>query len=397
MSTFRLRSNGSIYIYHYYGDSNPIRISTKLKIDPNKWDIAKQKAKSSNYKSNGKFINSELVKHEAALEKAVQYYEQNTGFSTRKFIAKYREFLNPGSLSKTELRKVKFLEFFQQSYDKLKKDKHLRHKSYGTTLNHLKKYFKSMRPAFEDIDLKFYREFTEYLLDQNLSKNTISNHWKHIKAIMHDAQVKKLHDNNEYESFKRTREESDSIYLSEAELDAIYGLKLTGTKDKVRDYFLIGCYTGLRYSDWDQLSSSIIKDSMASIRASKTGELSMIPIHPRVQAILKKYKGILPKKLSIQKMNEYIKAIGLNAKIKADVETRITKGGKIVKTTQPKYKLMSTHTARRNFASVLVLKGVSPYLIMRITGHRTVDSFEKYVRIKDLQASVELKSVDFFK
>ena len=123
----------------------------------------------------------------------------------------------------------------------------------------------------------------------------------------------------------------------------------------------------------------------------------MIPIHPRVQAILKKYKGILPKKLSIQKMNEYIKAIGLNAKIKADVETRITKGGKIVKTTQPKYKLMSTHTARRTFASVLVLKGVSPYLIMRITGHRTVDSFEKYVRIKDLQASVELKSVDFFK
>jgi site-specific recombinase XerD len=397
MSTFRLRSNGSIYIYHYYGDSNPIRISTKLKIEQNKWDTSKQKAKSSNYKSNGKFINRELVKHEAAIEKAVQFYEQNQGFSTRNFIAKYREFLNPGSLSGAELKKVKFLEFFQKSYDKLKDNKHIRYKSYGTTLNHLKTYFNNIRPAFEDIDLKFYREFSEYLLSQNLSKNTISNHWKHIKAIMHDAQVKKLHDNSEYESFKRTREESDTIYLSESELDAIYDLKLSGTKDKVRDYFLIGCYTGLRYSDWDQLSSSIIKDGMASIRAAKTGELSMIPIHPRVKAILKKYNGTLPKKLSIQKMNEYIKAIGMNAKINSDVETRITKGGKVVKTTQPKYMLMSTHTARRTFASVLVLKGISPYLIMKITGHRTVDSFEKYVRIKDLQASVELKSVDFFK
>jgi len=62
---------------------------------------------------------------------------------------------------------------------------------------------------------------------------------------------------------------------------------------------------------------------MASIRAAKTGELSIIPIHPRVIAILNKYDdGILPKKLSIQKMNEYIKAIGLQAKIKEDIETR---------------------------------------------------------------------------
>lgn len=398
MSTFRLRQNSSIYIYHYYGDSNPIRISTKLKIDANKWDKAKQKAKSSNYKSNGKFINRELVKHEAALEKAVQFYEQNKGFSPRNFITKYREYLNPGSLSKSELKKVKFLEFFQRTYDNLKDNKHARYKSYGTTLNHLTKFFKRTRPTFEDIDLKFYREFGEYLLNQNLSKNTISNHWKHIKAIMHDAQIKKLHDNAEYESFKRTREESDTIYLSEKELDAIYALKLKGTKALARDYFLIGCYTGLRFSDWDQLNKSIIKDGMASIRATKTGELSTIPIHSRVKSILNKYDdGILPNKLSIQTMNEYIKAIGLQAKITEKIETRITKGGKVVKSNDPKYKLMSTHTARRTFASILILNGVSPYLIMKITGHRTLSSFEKYVRIEDLQASVELKHIDFFK
>jgi integrase len=215
---------------------------------------------------------------------------------------------------------------------------------------------------------------------------------------MREARTEKLHNNIEYENFKRSREDSDTIYLSEKELDVLYALKLKGEKDIARDYFLIGCYTGLRFSDWDQLKTSIIKDGMASIRAAKTGELSMIPIHPRVIAILNKYDdGILPKKLSIQKMNEYIKAIGLQAKIKEDIETRITKGGKVVKSTDPKYKLMSTHTARRTFASILVLNGISPYLIMKITGHRTLSSFEKYVRIEDLQASVELKDVDFFK
>ncbi len=398
MSTFRLHDNGSIYILHYYGDSNPIRISTKLKIDSNKWDKVKQKAKSANFKSKGKNINRELILHQSALEKAVQYFEQNRGFSVQNFKNKYKEFLTPGSLSNNKQRKTNFLEFFTTIYDELKAKKIDRYINYGTTLNHLNNYFKRKNPSFEDIDMRFYKLYGNYLLSLNLSKNTISNHWKHIKAIMRDAKIQKLHSNTDYENFKRTREESDTIYLSEKELDSIYELELKGEKDKARDYFLIGCYTGLRFSDWNQIYKNKIKNNLVTIRSKKTGDLSIIPVHSRVLAILNKYDdGILPKKLSIQKMNKYIKAIGLQAEINEDIETRITKGGKIIKTTSPKYKLMSTHTARRTFASILVLKGVSPYLIMKITGHKTLTSFEKYVRIEDLQASVELKDVDFFK
>ncbi len=397
MSTFRLHANGSIYVLHYYGGSNPIRISTKLKIDPDKWDKTKQKAKSVNYKYKGKSINRELIRHQSAIESTVQYFEQNSGFSIKNFKVKYQEFLTPGSISKSQIYRMKFLDFFDKKYEEMKANKQIRHKGYGSTLNHLKGYFKFRKPSFEDIDMSFYSAYGKHLQSENLSKNTISNHWKHIKAIMKEAYIQKLHTNTDYENFKRTREESDTIYLSEKELDAIYNLKLKGEKDRVRDYFLIGCYTGLRYSDWDQLNSSIIKDGMATIRATKTGEQSTIPIHPRVKEILDKYDGVLPKKISIQKINEYIKAIGLQAKINENIETRITKGGKVVKSTDPKYKLMSTHTARRTFSSILVLNGVSPYLIMKITGHRTLSSFEKYVRIEDLQASVELQHVDFFK
>ena len=45
------------------------------------------------------------------------------------------------------------------------------------------------KPEFDDIDTSFYIKFNDYLLALNLSVNTISNQWKHIKAIMKKAQI----------------------------------------------------------------------------------------------------------------------------------------------------------------------------------------------------------------
>jgi len=268
---------------------------------------------------------------------------------------------------------------------------------YQSTLKHLKSFFKKRKPRFEEVDSRFYELYNDFLLNMDLSVNTISKDWKHIKAIMRVAKNQKLHTSIDFESFKRKSEETDTIYLTEDELKAIYNLKLKGSLDLARDYFIIGCYTGLRYSDWDKLNSSVIKDGIAKIRSSKTGELSTIPIPKKVTAILKKYNGSLPKKFSNQIMNKHIKTIGLHAKITEDVTIRSSEGLKKVETTSKKYMLMSTHSARRSFATILVLKKVSPYVIIRITGHRSLKTFESYVKISDLYASMELKGKDFFK
>ena len=75
----------------------------------------------------------------------------------------------------------------------------------------------------------------------------------------------------------------------------------------------------------------------------------------------------------------------------------LQKGRKMQIDTRPKYALVSTHTARRSFATNLVLAGTSPYLIMKITGHKSLPSFEKYIRLDELDASNQLKQIDFFK
>jgi len=345
----------------------------------------------------GKTINSEITKHDAAFDKAVDYYKQNKGFTKNKLIQKYKQFLNPGAGEFNDKKTVGFLEFFEQRKLEYKELGQVKWKNYGTTLNLLKEYFKKQKPSFDDIDSKFYVSFNKFLLSKNLAKNTISNQWKYIKAIMNVGRTLKLHSNTDYKEFVRSREEADTIYLTEEELNAIYNLKLKGTMALVRDYFLIGCYTGLRYSDWDKVNTSLIVDNMIKIRSSKTGQVSLIPIHKRVKDILKKYNGTLPTKPTNQTMNKHLKSIGMRAKINAPITQRKTVGGKIVESTQKKFMLIGTHTARRSFATILVLSGANPYSIMRITGHKTLSSFEKYIRIDELNASDELKGLDFFK
>ncbi|RLD97814.1 MAG: hypothetical protein DRJ13_11750 [Bacteroidetes bacterium] len=56
------------------------------------------------------------------------------------------------------------------------------------------------------------------------------------------------------------------------------------------------------------------------------------------------------------------------------MEARITKGGIREINTSEKHELVTTHTARRSLATNLVLRGVSPYVVMKVTGHRSLSS-----------------------
>ena len=45
----------------------------------------------------------------------------------------------------------------------------------------------------------------------------------------------------------------------------------------------------------------------------------------------------------------------------------------------PKYKLVSSHTCRRTFATINVLRGFHEAEIRRATGHKTSEAFSKYL------------------
>jgi integrase len=189
------------------------------------------------------------------------------------------------------------------------------------------------------------------------------------------------------EDFRITEEDTDQIYLDTSELDKIYRKNFSENPrlDRVRDLFIICCWTGLRFADLSQLGKDNIieidKEDFLKIKTQKTGETVIIPLHWTVQEILNKYNGDIPKVISNQKMNKYIKEVVKDSEITSNVRVAKTRAGKVVETSLPKHKLVTVHTARRSFASNMYLANFPTISIMKITGHRTERAFLKYIRI----------------
>ena len=153
--------------------------------------------------------------------------------------------------------------------------------------------------------------------------------------------------------------------------------------DKVRDLFLIGCNTGLRFSDYTTIKKEDIQDNRLRIVAQKTSRKVIIPLMPQVKEILQKYDFQLPAAISNQKFNEYLKEVAKLAGLTDPCVTHITRGGKNVvkKENQKKYDLVTSHVARRSFATNYYKMKIDKLEIMAITGHKTESEFLKYIKV----------------
>jgi integrase len=264
-------------------------------------------------------------------------------------------------------------------------------KVYNQCKRLLTEFNKTVRKIdFVNIDLDFYHDFREFMLKKEYSPNTIAKHTITLKTILNEATERGVNTNLAFKSkrFKAPQIEVETIFLNESELTEIYNKDFSKFPklDRVRDLFLIGCYTGLRFSDFSQITPKNIKGNNFEVTTQKTNETVLIPIHPRVKAIMTKYEGkyvnSLPPSIANQNMNIYLKDLcEMVDCLKVDINKTSKKGNLTLHETIKKYKLVTTHTARRSFATNLYLQGFPAINIMKLTGHKTEKSFLKYIKI----------------
>jgi integrase len=266
------------------------------------------------------------------------------------------------------------------------------------TLRILKEYktVKHRKIDFDTIDYEFYLDFKSHLEKElTFTANTVGKHIKHLKTVLNEASQEGLNTNHRYKSkrFKAISEPVNSIYLNESELSDLWNLDLSGNKRlaSVRDLFLIGCWTGLRFSDFTRLNSANVQKEDGhpyfKIETQKTGAVVTIPIVPPIMPVLDQYGGIdglsLPKGISNQKMNEYLKELAQKVEsLNVTFDKERTKAGLKVSSQKMKWEFVSTHTARRSFASNMFQRKIPVSLIMAITGHKTEHEFYKYIQMK---------------
>lgn len=393
-------SKSSIIAIVRYGNKR-LNYALSVSIPVKYWDEKKKQVKETKQFPEYFRINNKLIAIRATIFKCFDtYMEENRNEEPSTNVLKRlldNEFnKKSGGFSKPKLTLLGYLqEIIDRSESGLRVQPQSGKpiapntiKTYKTTKLHLTKFAEnnSLKLAFDDINLEFYDAYKAYLMKElQLSNNTVGKHFQIIKLVMNEASDNGLTTNTSFRSkrFFVIRETADSIFLTNDEIKALQGLDLSAYKnlDVTRDLFIIGCMTGLRYSDLASLKPENIEKDKIFLEQAKTKIRVVVPINEDVRRVLLKYKTV-PKAYSNQKSNQYLKEICKKVKaLETIVEKSITKGGKEQKSASQKWELVTTHTARRSFATNEVKKGTPIAFIMAITGHNTEKSFWKYVRL----------------
>lgn len=403
-----------IYVRYRMGRKIDFNASTGATVLIEDWDFEKQRVKNRAHLTNRLEINTLLSKLTNHFE---EFEAENLkdGFTpTYEMVKNYFDsYFTIPETETTPDRPITFFEFVDTYIDDAKTKpnpitkKPLSKntlKDYVLTRNTLKQFNDEVKQFdFEDIDSDWYDDFTTWCNKRGFKDNYKGKHIKTLKtflnyALEHDLTTNRNHQKRAFSVFK---EDTDSIYLNLDELTAIWELDLSNnaTKERARDLFLIGCFTGLRVSDYNNLKPSSIKEingvKMFVVKTQKTKKTVAIPMHPIVNAILTKYDGI-PARMFDQKINQNIKEVARLTGINETIETTATISGLEVTQKHPKFELVTTHTARRSFCTNAYLMGMDSLDIMAISGHTTEKNFLKYIKVTPEQRAVKMSQNAFF-
>jgi len=432
-TTFKIRSKDPqsekpvrIFVRLKDGQTTDITIRTPLYIEPKNWNKKKQRPNYNKYKGTKdepEFdrINDNLDGIEKAIRKAFQNEPDKSNINKDWLNSIVDKYLYPQKFDGT----LSFFEFIEKFIER--SGKHINtntgaHVTLRTIQNYQKTYedlidykekHKLKSLDWQDVDMDFYYNFVEFLKNKPVKKsrdktqrgmalNTIGKRIRTLKVFLNAADAEEHPVKKIYKQFKAFNIESDNIYLTEEELKRILNYDFSNNKklERTRDMFIIASWVGLRYGDVKKLKPENFTDRFIRITQSKTNKSVVIPIHPMVKQLLTKYDNKLPEPISNQKFNENLKEVmeavaakenekSLNEKI----HQSLTVGDKTIHQSYKKHELVSSHTARRSFATNLYLKGVPSITIMKVTGHKTESAFLKYIKVSEEEHAKKIEEM----
>ncbi len=240
------------------------------------------------------------------------------------------------------------------------------------------------------LNFKFITDYEFYLKSiKNLQHNTVMGMLKKLKKIIRQCVANEWLHKDPFFAYKVKVRQTNAVCLIDEEVQKIISKSFTSERlNKVRDFFIFSCYTGLAYTEVKSLNESHINIGIDGGRwifilrqkTRKTNKLSKIPLLQIPEMILTKYKNhpvckdkscLLPI-LCNQKMNEYLKEIadlsGIN-------------------------KELSFHTARHTFATMMLNNGVSIEAVSDMLGHTSIRQTQHYAKVKEKMISQEMQKL----
>lgn len=403
----------SIYIRFYHSKIFDITVKSGILINPKHWNNKQQRFKNIAEKiPNKQFIIDRIkdFKQQIISEYTTAYSEGE--IIDRAWLQRVVDSFNNQSTEGNDYV-IYFIPFVEKWIEESKKRVNLSTgrkintktiRKYNTTVKRLKDYEEKFKLKLKhsDIGLKFHQNFVSFLVtDGNYGNSTIEKYISQIKMFCREAEADGYKTNHQYKSrkFSFKRNKPLDPYLTIEEINNIYKLNINDDKmDNIRDLFIIGLWTGLRVSDFKELSRmNIAGDNIIVSSTVKTGVPVTIPIHNQVKEILSKRNGEWPKIilqgksfeiLFNKEIKEIVKQAGITQKILGDKRNKLTNRNK--RGLYAKNELVSSHICRRSFVSNHYGK-IPNQAIMAITGHASEKQLLEYVKLSNQEHIEEVR------
>lgn len=242
--------------------------------------------------------------------------------------------------------------------------------------------------SFKSINSRLIYSFENFLYEKGYQINTVAKHMKHLKSFVNSAIDRGYINNNEYPflRYKAKKTKGKHTHLLPEEVQKLEELELTGRNVSLThtlEAFLFCCYTGLRYSDFSNLSEKNIiitgKKPWIVFNTVKTGEEVKLPLSllfdGKAWEMLQKHKG---------KWDKFF-----NPKPNSTANKELIRIGKLAQID----KHFSFHSARHTCATLLIYNGANITTVQKLLGHRNVATTQIYSEIMESTIVKDLKNV----
>jgi integrase/recombinase XerD len=358
--------------------------STGLFINPDNWKRKKQLVKPP--EENSDLLNSQLSLIKTKLSQAFLMLQVKfESFSIDDIYRLYK--------GEKVVKEYNTVEYFEHYLEKLKRLIGIDiEKGTWKKFEHVKKDVKSFIKwkydladyPLKDLKQQFLTDFEYYLkTERQLGQATVNKAIQRFRKPLKIAVSENILDKDPFTLHKAKRVTKEIVFLSPEELNLLEHSKFSQPRlNFVKDLFIFCCYTGLPYRElMDLKESNIIKgfdgNLWIKMKRKKTSKALSVPLLPKAQALYERYSNEgshLFARISNQKYNSYLKEI---ADI-VGIEKKLT-----------------THMARRTFAStVLLYNDVPMEIVSELLGHSSMKiTQESYGKVVQKKISLEMEKL----
>lgn len=216
-------------------------------------------------------------------------------------------------------------------------------------------------------------EYKAYLNKTYGASNTVWKGFKNLRTLISRALDEKVIQDDPFALFaKPGYKQAKKNHLTQEEVDRIEEYALSKNCPEVlRHYavwFLIGCYTGLRFSDMNQFDKKKhLKGGRLILHTVKTGEIVSIPFVDKLQQLFKTV-DYQPLNRTNQKMNENLKIL----QKACDIEVNLT-----------------AHVSRHTFAVRCATAGIPIEVTAKLMAQTDTKSTAIYYKITNPKVDAE--------